>query len=132
MGISGSLNVSTKQERIALLAKQSPSMRFTSLNQYMDLEWLRAAFQRTRKDGASGVDGQTWQQYSVDLEQNLSDLLERAKSGSYVAPPVRRVHIPKGTGSGETRPACKCDKVSKIKLWHRFNLSKEDINIGSI
>jgi len=114
MGISGSLNVSTKQERIALLAKQSPSMCFTSLNQYMDLEWLRAAFQRTRKDGASGVDGQTWQQYSADLEQNLSDLLERAKSGSYYAPPVRRVHIPKGPGSGETRPIgipCLEDKV---------------------
>jgi RNA-directed DNA polymerase len=30
-------------------------------------------------------------------------LLDRAKSGRYQAPPVRRVHIPKGTGS-ETRP----------------------------
>ncbi len=26
---------------------------------------------------------------------NLEDLLNRAKSGTYVAPPVRRVHIPK-------------------------------------
>jgi group II intron reverse transcriptase/maturase len=50
----------------------------------------------------------------VDLEQNLADLLERAKSGSYFAPPVRRVHIPKGPGSGETRPIgipCLEDKV---------------------
>jgi RNA-directed DNA polymerase len=30
-------------------------------------------------------------------------ILERAKSGSYVAPPVRRVHIPKSDGS-QTRP----------------------------
>jgi len=34
---------------------------------------------------------------------NLQSLLDRAKSGTYRAPPVRRVHIPKGTGQ-ETRP----------------------------
>jgi group II intron reverse transcriptase/maturase len=39
----------------------------------------------------------------MDLEANLRSLLDRAKSGRYQAPPVRRVHIPKGTGS-ETRP----------------------------
>jgi len=37
------------------------------------------------------------------LEVNLQSLLNRAKSGTYRAPPVRRVHIPKGTG-GDTRP----------------------------
>jgi group II intron reverse transcriptase/maturase len=38
------------------------------------------------------------------LEGNLRSLLERAKSGDhYRAPPVRRVHIPKGDGS-KTRP----------------------------
>jgi group II intron reverse transcriptase/maturase len=35
---------------------------------------------------------------------NLQDLLNRAKSGAYVAPPVRRVHIPKAGSPGETRP----------------------------
>src|SRR5207253_8858362 len=38
-----------------------------------------------------------------DLAGNLQSLEDRAKSGTYQAPPVRRVHIPKGTG-GETRP----------------------------
>lgn len=38
------------------------------------------------------------------MEENLQSLLERAKSGTYFAPPVRRVHIPKGSGTGETRP----------------------------
>jgi len=95
--------VSTKQQRVATLAKQSPQMGFTSLAHLMDMDWLREAFQRTRKDGAAGVDGMTATAYEADLEANLRSLLDRAKAGTYRAPPVRRVHIPKGTGS-ETRP----------------------------
>jgi RNA-directed DNA polymerase len=97
-------SVSTKQQRIAQLAKQSPQMAFTSLNHYLDLSWLRAAFYATRKDGAPGVDGETWHAYERNLEANLQGLLDRAKSGSYRAPPVRRVHIPKGSSTTETRP----------------------------
>jgi len=78
-------------------------MAFTSLNHHLDLEWLREAYRRTRKDGATGVDDRTAEEYSANLEENLRDLLERSKSGSYRAPPVRRVHIPKGKGRG-TRP----------------------------
>jgi len=95
--------VSTRQEQIAVLAKQSPQMGFTSLNHHLDLAWLHEAYERTRKDGAVGVDGQTAAEYAVNLEVNLQSLLNRAKSGTYRAPPVRRVHIPKGTG-GDTRP----------------------------
>ena len=51
--------VSTKQERIAALAEQSPQMAFTSLAYLMDIDWLKEAYQRTRKDGAVGVDGGT-------------------------------------------------------------------------
>jgi group II intron reverse transcriptase/maturase len=78
-------------------------MGFTSLNHHIDLHWLREAYDRTRKDGAAGVDGQTAADYAVALESNLQSLLDRAKSGTYRAPPVRRVHIPKGTGK-DTRP----------------------------
>src|SRR6516162_6377816 len=96
--------VSTKQERIAALAKQSPQMAFTSLAYLMDLNWLKEAYRRTRKDGAAGVDGMTADEYERDLEGNLRRLLDRAKSGTYQAPPVRRVHIPKGGSDTETRP----------------------------
>ena len=51
--------VSTKQQQIAELAKASPQLGFTSLNHHLDLAWLLEAFNRTRKDGAAGVDGQT-------------------------------------------------------------------------
>ena len=95
--------VSTKQQRIAELAKQSPEMGFTSLAYHIDLMWLLQAYARTRKDGAAGVDGQTAEVYAEQLLDNLQSLLDRAKSGTYQAPPVRRVHIPKGT-EGDTRP----------------------------
>jgi RNA-directed DNA polymerase len=102
-GASNLGTVSTRQQRIAELAKQSPQMSFTSLNHHLDLVWLYEAFLRTRRDGAPGVDGQTATDYEANLQANLQALRDRAKSGSYRAPPVRRVHIPKGTGT-ETRP----------------------------
>ena len=49
------------------------------------------------------MDGQTADEYAANLEANLQSLLDRFKSGQYVAPPVRRVHIPKGDGR-KTRP----------------------------
>lgn len=103
-GASEPVDVSTKQQRIAELARQSPEMSLTSLAHNIDFDWLFQAFQRTRKDGAVGVDGQTGEDYALDLEGNLRSLLERAKSGTYQAPPVRRVHIPKAGSAIETRP----------------------------
>jgi len=96
--------VSTRQERIAELARRYRKSPFTTLAHHIDVEWLREAYRRTRKDGAVGVDGQTAQEYAERLGENLESLLNRAKSGDhYRAPPVRRVHIPKGDGR-ETRP----------------------------
>ena len=86
------------------MARQSPQMAFTSLAYLMDMDWMREAYRRTRKDGAAGVDGVTAEDYERDLEGNLRRLLDRAKSGTYQAPPVRRVHIPKGGSTTETRP----------------------------
>ena len=96
-------SVSTKQRRIAELAEQMPELAFTSLNHHLDLEWMRKAYRRTRKDVAPGVDGQTAEDYEKALEGNLQSLINRAKSGTYRALPVKRAHIPKGTGP-ETRP----------------------------
>ncbi len=85
------------------MAKTMPGVPLTTLAHHIDVDWLREAFRRTRKDGARGVDGQSAQQYEEHLEGNLQALLERVKAGTYRAPPVRRVYIPKGDGS-QTRP----------------------------
>ena len=96
-------SVSTKLQRIAELARRSPGRALTTLAHHIDVNFLREAYRRTRKDGAPGVDRQTAEEYAQDLEANLQALLDRFKSGTYRAPPVKRVHIPKGDGS-KTRP----------------------------
>lgn len=79
-------------------------MVFTSLAYLIDIDWLYEAYCRTRKDGAAGIDGVTSIEYEQDLEGNLKRLLDRLKSGTYRAPAVRRVYIPKGGSSSEVRP----------------------------
>jgi group II intron reverse transcriptase/maturase len=103
MSNRGSDTVSPKLQRIAKLARERPQTALTTLAHHIDEEFLKEAYRRTRKDGAVGVDGQTAEAYGEELEENLYALLDRFKSGSYRAPPVRRVHIPKGDGR-KTRP----------------------------
>lgn len=102
MNASEFSKVSTKEQRIAQLAKQAPGMVFTSLAHNLDTEWLLEAYRRTNKNKAAGVDGVTGKEYEANLVDNLQDLLERVKSGRYHAPPVRRTYIPKGPD--EVRP----------------------------
>ena len=93
-----SMNVHTKQQRIAELARLMPDVSFTSLAYHIDLEWMYEAYRKTRKNGAPGVDDVTAEEYEEDLDGNLRSLLERFKSGRYFAPPVKRVYVPKGDG----------------------------------
>jgi RNA-directed DNA polymerase len=90
--------VYTKLQHVAKQAREHPEWVMTTLAHHIDVEFLQEAYRRTRKDGAPGVDGQTAKQYEQDLEGNLGRLLDRFKSGTYRAPPVRRVYIPKGGG----------------------------------
>lgn len=99
--MAGALNpviISTKQLELTQRATDIKADALLTLAHYIDLDWLREAYRRTRKDGATGVDGQTAAGYEVHLEENLSRLLDRFKSGRYRAPPVKRVYIPKADG----------------------------------
>ena len=96
--------ISTRQEKLAELARIEPKLILTTLAHHIDEVWLREAYRRTRKDGAVGIDGVMAVHYEADLEVNLTSLLERFKSGRYRAPAVRRVHIPKPGKVKKTRP----------------------------
>ena len=97
-------SVSTRLQRIAQLAKEDPKRAFLSLAHHIDVDLLREAYRRTRKDGAPGVDSQTAADYEENLEENLQSLLDRFKSGRYQAPPVRRAYVPKGSDPSKKRP----------------------------
>ena len=91
--------ISTTRQRIAQQAIQYPAMVFTTLAHLMDVDWLREAYRRTRKDAAPGIDGVTAADYAEHLEANLTDLYERLRSGRYTAPPVKRTWLDKEDGS---------------------------------
>jgi retron-type reverse transcriptase len=102
MGTSNPETVSTRLLRIAELARGAPDMVLTTLAHHVDINLLHEAYKRTRKDGATGVDGQTSSAYAESLEENLQDLWERLRTMRYRAPSVRRAHLPKA--DGKTRP----------------------------
>ena len=86
-------------ERVRQAAKKDKQLRFTALLHHIyNLETLRMAYFRLKKEAAPGVDGETWRHYGEQLEVNLQDLSERLKRGAYRAKPVRRVYIPKADG----------------------------------
>ena len=95
-------SVRTRQEHIAEIAKRHTDSPLTTLNHHLDMLWLYCAFQKLRKESATGVDGVTVEEYAHNLEENLANLLERAKSGRYRCSPSRRVYIPKN--EREKRP----------------------------
>ena len=92
-------NLSTKRQRIAELARTKRGVALSKLHHVIDLEWMKEAYRLTRKDGAPGIDDVTADDYAINLDANLLDLLDRIKSGHYKAPPVRRAYIPKTDGS---------------------------------
>ena len=88
--------VSTKLAGLAARARKEA--RLTNVVQFVDEELLRLAFRSLRKQAAPGVDGQSYEDYAVNLDQKLRDLYARLKSGRYQAPVIRRVYVPKANG----------------------------------
>ena len=92
-------DASSALERVRQAASKDKETRFTALLHHIyNLETLRMAYFRLKKEAAPGVDGETWRHYGEELERNLQDLSERLKRGAYRAKPVRRVYIAKTDG----------------------------------
>jgi len=96
--------VSTQLAQIAKKAKLDRKVRFTSLAHLLTPEFLKETWGTINRHGASGVDGESIEQFESELEQRVREISERLKVGAYRAPPVRRVDIPKGPGKSGTRP----------------------------
>lgn len=117
--------ISTRRQRIAELARRTPETVLTTLAHHIDRNWMHDALRLTRKDGATGIDGQTMSEFLTgDLDEKLGELEDLAKSGRYRAPPVRRALIPKdGGGTRKLGIPTVADKV----LQRAFAMLLEDV-----
>ncbi len=64
---------------------------------------LAACQQVTRKKGAPGIDHVSTDEFTRQIPENLWQLSDSLKNGTYRPQAIRRVHIPK-PGTNETRP----------------------------
>jgi len=85
-------------DRVRRIAQQDMGARLTALLHHVDVDRLREAYRALNPKAVTGVDGVTWQEYGLDLEENLRDLHARVHLGSYRAKPSRRAYIPKPDG----------------------------------
>ena len=97
-GHRAGVSASSALDRVRRVAQKDKDARFTALLHHVDVDRLRAAYWALRPKAAPGVDGVTWQDYGLDLEENLRDLHARVHQGRYRARPSRRVYIPKADG----------------------------------
>ena len=118
------MNVLTKQQRIAELAKQQPEVSFTSLNHYLDVDWLREAYRRLRQASAPGYDGQTVADYGKDLETNLNPYWTGLNLGRTLHRQCDTYIFRKGRGKQHVqlevrRRKTRCCSVQERCAWNR-------------
>jgi len=91
--------VSPGLERVREVARKDKKARFTALLHHVTADALTRSFYALKSQAAPGIDGMTWRQYEVGLDDRIVDLLRRVQVGTYRATPVKRVFIPKADGT---------------------------------
>jgi len=91
--------MSPQLHQIAEQARAHPDRIFTALAHLITTDLLREAYEKTRKDSATGIDGVTAAEYGENLEANLNTLYQRLREQRYKAPPVKRAWIEKEGGN---------------------------------
>ena len=79
-------------------ARKNKQERFTALLHHVTPNLLRESFYALKRKAAPGVDGVTWQEYAIGLEDRLRDLHSRVHRGSYRPQPSKRRWILKANG----------------------------------
>lgn len=88
--------MSTVELQIAERARNHKQEALTNVSQFIDVAMLESSYQNLNKNSSPGIDGKFWHDYSLESQFRLPELLTEFKKGSYVAPSIRRVYIPKG------------------------------------
>lgn len=76
--------------------------KLQTLMHKVNKETLKEQHRKQQKNKASGIDKVTKDDYDINLEDNIDNLLVRMKKFAYKPQPARRVEIPKA--NGKTRP----------------------------
>lgn len=90
--------VSTLEMQIVERARKYANQPLTNLHNWIDVNLLKNSFDMLNKESSAGVDKKTWEEYNKSIEERLPELLKEFKRGTYRAPHIRRVYIPKGDG----------------------------------
>lgn len=92
-------NTETKLSLIAKKAREEPNLKFTSLIQLLNVEYLTKCFHELKRGKAAGIDGRTWESCSTEeIEQAIEATVQKMKAKKYKPQPVRRVYNPKPNG----------------------------------
>jgi RNA-directed DNA polymerase len=101
------MNVRELQRKLSQWATQDKERQFFDLYKLvMKEEWLRAAHAHVRQNRGSvtaGMDGITMKVFEERLEENLRQLHEDLKAGTFVPLPVRRVAIREEKAGGRVK-----------------------------
>jgi RNA-directed DNA polymerase len=95
--------MSTYKLQIAKRAKERKGEALHSLNHYITEEQLLKSYQQLNKNSASGTDKENWYEFGIDSMVRIPEILKAFKTGTYRAPHIRRVYIPKDN-KGNKRP----------------------------
>jgi RNA-directed DNA polymerase len=79
-------------------ALRDRKLRFTNLMHHITPQLLMESFETLKRGSAAGVDGVTWSDYEVGVEDRIIDLHARIHRGAFRALPSRRVWIDKSDG----------------------------------
>lgn len=84
---------------IAMIARDKPNERFTSLMHLLNETYLKECYLNLKRGKAAGIDGRTLESYTDrEINQAIKEIVANIKAKRYRPQPVRRVYIDKENG----------------------------------
>ena len=105
--------MSTQLGQIAKKAKLDRHARFTSLAHLLTPAFLKETWRMMNRKAASGVDGESTEQFASEMEERVEGICRQLKAGMYRAPPVRRDCTRPRQCSRSARRCASCSRIAE-------------------
>ncbi|GGG09301.1 MULTISPECIES: group II intron reverse transcriptase/maturase [Cysteiniphilum] len=102
----------TKLDRIGKLSAENKDLTFNNIGHLINADMLKEQYRQLDGTRAVGIDNMTKRKYGKNLDNNLNDIIQKIRRGTYKPKPARITQIPKEDGSN--RPlaiSCLEDKL---------------------